>query len=76
MILKPYSHRLIDYFYKSGIRYGVTLDSMWFNMHGHLVSIIRLTQKSWEVCYLSHTYKFYNQSELIEWIENQRKCGR
>lgn len=73
MTLKPYSQRLIDYFYKSGMRYGITLDSLWFNIHGHFASIIRLTQKSWELHYLAHTYRFHNQSEMIEWIEKQRK---
>lgn len=72
---KPYSQRLIDYLYNSGMRFGFTLDSMWFNMHGHFVSLFRLTQKSWELHYMSHVYQFYNQSELIEWIEDQRRYG-
>ena len=76
MTLKPYSQRLIDYFYKSGMRFGVTFDSLWFNMHGHFATVIRLSFKSWEIYYLSHTYKFYNQSEMIEWIEDQRRYGK
>lgn len=55
------------------MRCGITLDSMWFNMHGRFVTINRLSQKSWEVYYMSHIYKFYNQSEMIEWIEDRRK---
>lgn len=73
--LKPYSPRLVDYLYNSGMRFGFTLDSLWFNMHGRFVSVIRLSKKSWEICYMSHVYRFYNQSEMIEWIENQRKYG-
>lgn len=73
MIVKPYSHRLIDYFYKSGIRCGITLDSLRFNMHGRPATIIRLSQKRWEVYYMSHDYIFYNQSEMIEWIDDQIK---
>jgi len=73
---KPYSQRLVDYFYKSGMRFGFTLDSMWFNMHGHFASLFRLSSKSWELYYMSHAYRFYNQSELIEWIENQRRYGK
>lgn len=75
MSLKPYSQRLIDYFYKSGMRCGITLDSLWFNMNDHFATINRLSQKSWKLQYMSHTYKFYNQSEMIEWIEDQRKYG-
>lgn len=74
MSLKPYSKRVIDYLYGSGMRFGFTLDSAWFNMHGHFVTLIRLSQKSWEVYYMSHVYRFNNQSELITWIENQRNC--
>lgn len=69
---KPYSKALVDYFYSSGMRFGFTPDSAWFNMHGHFVTLIRLSLKSWEVYYLSHTYQFYNQSELLEWIEDKR----
>lgn len=76
MILKPYSQRLIDYLYLSGMRFGITLDSLWFNMHGSFVNVIRTSYKSWEVYYMSHAYKFYNQSEMIEWIENQRRHGK
>ena len=75
MMVKHYSQRLIDYFYKSGMRCGITSDSMWFYMHGHFATVIRLSYKSWEVYYMSHTYKFYNQSEMIEWIEDQRRYG-
>lgn len=75
MIVKHYSQRLIDYFCKSGMRCGITPDSMWFDMHGHFVTVIRLSHKSWEVHYMSHTYRFYNQSEMIEWIEDQRRYG-
>jgi hypothetical protein len=75
MILKPYSQRLVDYFFKSGIRFGVTLDSLWFNMHGHFVNVNRISNKSWEVYYISHLYRFYSQSELIDWIEDQRRYG-
>lgn len=73
MTLKPYSQRMIDYFYKSGMRCGITPDSLWFNMHGRFVSVYRTSYKSWEVFYMSHIYKFYNQSEMIEWIEDQRR---
>lgn len=76
MTLKPYSQRLIDYFYKSGMRCGITPDSLWFNMHGHFISVCRISYKSWEVFYMSHIYKFYNQSEMIEWIEDQRRYGK
>lgn len=75
MKFKPYSLRLIDYLHASGMRFGFTLDSMWFNMHGHFVSVYRLTQKTWEIYYMSHTFKFYSQSEMIDWIEDQRKYG-
>lgn len=57
------------------MRFGFTLDSIWFNMHGRFATIIRLSQKSWEVHYMSHIYMFYNQSEMIGWIEDQRKYG-
>ena len=73
--LKPYSQRLVDYLYRSGMRFGFTFDSIWFNMHGRLATINRLSQKSWKLYYMSHIYKFYNQSEMIEWIEDQRKYG-
>jgi len=76
MALKPYSQRLIDYLYKSGMRCGITFDSLWFNMHGRLISVYRISYKSWEVRYMSHTYKFYNQSEMIEWIEDQMRHGK
>ena len=72
---RPYSRALLDYLAASGMRFGITLDSLWFNMHGRFVSVIRLSKKSWEIYYMSHTYRFYNQSELIAWIEKQRKCG-
>lgn len=75
MALKPYSYRLIDYLYNSGMRFGVTLDSTWFNMHGHFVSVIRLSFKSWEIYYMSHSYRFYNCTEMLEWIEDQRGYG-
>ena len=76
MTLKPYSQRLIDYFYKSGMRCGITPDSLWFNMHGRFVSVYRVSYKSWGVFYMSHTYRFYSQSEMIEWIEDQRRYGK
>lgn len=76
MKFKPYTLSLIDYFYNSGMRFGFTLDSGWFNIHGQFVTLIRLSRKSWEVYYMSHTYRFYSQSELIEWIEDQRKYGK
>lgn len=75
MTLKPYSQRLIDYFYKSGMRCGITPDSLWFNMHGRFVTVIRKSCKSWEIYHMSHTYTFYNQSEMIEWIDDQRRYG-
>lgn len=75
MKFKPYSSRLIDYFYNSGMRFGFNLDSAWFALHGQFATLIRLSQKSWELYYASHTYKFYNQSDLIEWIEDLRKYG-
>ena len=73
---RPYSQRLIDYFYNSGMRCGIAHDSSWFNMHGRFVSVYRISYKSWELFYMSHTYKFYNQSEMIEWIEDQRRHGK
>lgn len=73
MKFKPYTSTLINYFYNSGMCFGFSLDSTWFILHTQFASLIRLTQKSWEVHYMSHTYKFYNQSELIEWIEDLRK---
>lgn len=75
MTLRPLSQRLIDYFYWSGMRFGFTSESAWFNMHEHFATITRLSQKTWKVHYMSHAYIFYNQSEMIEWIEDQRKCG-
>lgn len=75
MKFKPYSLRLINYLYALGMRFGFTSDSLWFNMHGHLVTVNRLTQKTWELYYMSHVFKFYSQSEMIEWIEDQRKYG-
>nr|DAK81918.1 MAG TPA: hypothetical protein [Caudoviricetes sp.] len=76
MTLKPYSQRLIDYFYKSGMCCGITPGSTWFSMHGCFVSVNRISYKLWEVCYMSHTYRFYSQSEMIEWIEDQRRYGK
>lgn len=76
MTLKPYSQRLIDYFYESGMRCGITPDSLWFNMHGQFISVCRLSYRLWEVFYMSHTYAFHNQSEMIEWIEDQRRYGK
>lgn len=73
--LKPYSQTLIDYFYKSGMRCGITPDSLWFNMHGDLVTVNRISHKSWKLHYMSHNYRFYNQSEMIEWIDDQRRHG-
>lgn len=72
---KPFSQNLFNYLYKSGFRFGVTGNSAWFSLHNHFVSVYRLSLKSWEVTYLSHTYHFHSQSELIEWIENQRGHG-
>ena len=73
---RPYSRVLIDYLYNSGMRFGFTPDSAWFNMHGRFVNVIRLSKKSWEVHYMSHVYRFYNQLDLIEWIENQKRYGK
>lgn len=76
MTLKPYSHELIDYLYNSGMRFGVTPDSVWFSMHGHFITIIRLSFKTWEIYYMSHTYRFYSKTEMFEWIEDQRRQGK
>ena len=75
MTLRPLSQKLINYFYRSGMRFGFTSESAWFNMHGRFATIIRLSQKRWQVHYMSHDYIFYNQSEMIEWIDDQRKYG-
>ena len=69
----PLTHKLFNYLYKSGLRFGVTGNSAWFSLHNRFVTVYRLSLKSWEVTYLSHTYHFHNQSELIEWIESQRR---
>ena len=75
-VLNPYSKRLIDCLYMSGMRCSITPDCLMFNIHGRPVNINRISYKSWELYYMSHTYKFYNQSEMIEWIEDQRRHGK
>lgn len=75
MRLNSCPQRLVNYFYQSGMRFGFTPDHVWFNMHGRFVTVIRLSQKRWQLYYMSHVYNFYNQSELIEWIDDQRKYG-
>lgn len=75
MTLKPYSQRLIDYFYDSGVRCGITPDYLWFYIHGRTAYVNRITCKSWKLHYMSHNYRFYNQSEMIEWIDDQRRYG-
>lgn len=76
MTLRPYSHKLIDYFHKTGMRYGVTPDYTWFNLNGHHVIVHRLSLRRWAVYYFFHRYYFYSQLELIEWIEGQRRQGK
>lgn len=76
MSLKPYSQRLIDYLYKSGMRCGITPDYLWFTICGRTAYVNRISYKSWKLCYMSHVYKFYNQSEMLEWIEDQRRQGK
>lgn len=75
MTFIPLSQKLINYFYRSGMRFGFTSYYAWFNMHGRFATIIRLSQNRWKVHYMSHDYIFYNQSEMIEWIDDQRKYG-
>jgi hypothetical protein len=76
MTLKPYSQKFIDYLHKSGMNYGITPDSIWFNMNRHHVTMHRLSARRWVLTYFFHTYYFYSQLELIEWIEDQRRQGK
>lgn len=64
---------LVEYLWRSGIHFNFVGDHLHFNMNYHYTTLRRLTTKTWQVCYFFHVYYFNSQTELIEWIDEQRR---
>jgi hypothetical protein len=74
-MIRPYTYKTIDFFFKHGIRFGFNINTGWFSLGGQSYEVRRPTYKTWVVTHMGHAYKFMNQQQLLEWIENERKYG-